>query len=326
MDDLPAARVYTGTDDGLFVFDIDSDGVEQVGRSLAGETVRSVSVHPDDSAIAAIACGLRGWGLHRTTTAGRSTRLLEFGESPVWDVSRDPADPEMLYVGTGPPGLYRGRAGQEFESLSDFEDLPSRDSWGDDDGSSAAGHLHGISVADGVLVAAVRHGAVVYSHDRGETWVDTLSGTDAHDTAIVDGRILATTGPEGTSTGGLYRSRDGREWTLVRRFEGMYVQEFAQSVDGRLYVNAMSDPEESGVGIWTSDDAGETWYSVGAVPPASLVGCRLLDVHPADATVVFHATHHGTGSRLVVSVDGGATWSEVGPTVPTVRAVTVASR
>ncbi|WP_435361409.1 hypothetical protein [Haloarchaeobius sp. DFWS5] len=322
---IDSCRAYVGTDDGLFVFDIEGEGVERVGRSLAGETVREVSVHPDDPATAAVGCGLRGWGLHQTTRAGDRARRVGFAEEWVWGVTRDPADPDALYVGTEPPGLYYGRPGEGFEPVGEFADLPSREDWSFGHEPFEAGHVHGISVAGETVVAAVEHGAIVFSRDRGETWHDALPQTDAHDTAIVDDTVLVTTGTAGDSTGGLHRAQlpELTDWTHVARFDELYAKELVRGVDGRLYLDAMYETGEAHVGLWTSDDDGQSWTSLGAVPPADVVGCNVLDTHPREPCVLFHATHNTYDSCLVVSTDRGAAWEEVGPSLPRIRTVDV---
>ncbi|WP_439028400.1 hypothetical protein [Haloarchaeobius sp. DT45] len=327
MESLAPCRVYVGTDDGVFTFDIDGERVERVGRSLAGETVREVSIHPDDPTVAAVGCGLRGWGLHRVSDAGDRARTVGFADEWVWGVTRDPADPDAVYVGTEPPALFHGRPGEgvrDFETISDFADLPSRESWTFGHDPFEAGHVHGITVSGATLFAAVEHGAVVFSHDGGETWHDALPGTDAHDTALVDGRVVVTTGTAGDSTGGLLWSEDTVEWHRISRFDGMYVKELARGADGRLYVDATPTPTEDTTGLWTSDDGGLTWTSVGAVPPASVVGCNILSTHPHDPATVFHAAHYSREAQLVVSSDRGATWTELGPQLPTIRTVDAA--
>ncbi|WP_267641842.1 WD40/YVTN/BNR-like repeat-containing protein [Haloarchaeobius amylolyticus] len=323
---LPACRVYVGTDDGLFTFDVDGEQVDRVGRSLAGETVRDVSVHPGDPDVAAVGCGLRGWGLHRVTDAGDRARTVGFADEWVWGVTRDPADPDAVYVGTEPPGLFHGRPGGDdgFETVSDFATLPTREDWSFGHDPFAAGHVHGITVADATLLAAVEHGAVLFSRDGGETWEDALPGIDAHDTALVEGRFVVTAGTAGDAAGGLLWSEDATEWHRIDRFDGMYVKELVQSADGRLFVDAAPDPTADTAGVWNSDDGGRTWTSVGAVPPASVVGCNLLSTHPTDARTLFHATHYAGEAQLVVSTDRGATWAEVGPQLPTIRSVDAA--
>ncbi|WP_435362700.1 WD40/YVTN/BNR-like repeat-containing protein [Haloarchaeobius sp. DYHT-AS-18] len=326
MESLGPCRVYIGTDDGLFTFDIADGQADRVGRSLAGETVREVSVHPDDASVAAVGCGLRGWGLHRVTDAGDRARTVGFADEWVWGVTRDPGDPDAVYVGTEPPGLFHGRPGEDdgFERVGDFAALPSRETWSFGHDPFAAGHVHGITVAGETLVAAVEHGAVVFSHDGGETWQDALPGVDAHDTVLVDDRVIVTAGTADDSTGGLLWSEDTIAWHRIGRFDGMYVKELVQGPDGRLYVDAIPDPDTDRAGLWTSEDGGRTWTSVGAVPPASVVGCNLLSTHPTDLGTIFHATHYGREARFVVSTDRGATWTELGPHLPTIRTVDVA--
>ncbi|WP_435334744.1 WD40/YVTN/BNR-like repeat-containing protein [Haloarchaeobius sp. TZWWS8] len=327
MEAPPSCRVYVGTDDGLFVLDVADDGVDRVGRSLAGETVREVSVHPEDPAVAMVGCGLRGSGLHRTTRAGDRARQVGFGDEWVWGVTRDPTDPDAVFVGTEPPGLYYGRPGEGFEQVADLDGLPSRDDWSFGHDPFQAGHVHGVSVEGETVVAAVEQGAVVFSTDGGETWDDALPGVDAHDTAIVDGRALVTAGTANGSTGGLYWAElsDLSDWHTLSRFEEMCVEELVRGIDGRLYFDGMHETGETDTGIWSSDDGGRTWTSAGVIPPTDVDGCNCLDTHPESKCVLFHSTQRAYDWRLVVSPDRGATWEEIGPTLPRIRTVDAVS-
>lgn len=60
--------LYVGTEDGLSIFRFEGDEqLKLIGHGLTGNAVRAIAVHPRDPRIAYVACGLRGWGLHRST-------------------------------------------------------------------------------------------------------------------------------------------------------------------------------------------------------------------------------------------------------------------
>ena len=105
VEGAPEARVaepvliYLGTAEGLATYRWTSDGIERVGGGADGNVVRDVSIHPDDSRDAFVGCGLRGWGLYRTTDGGRSVEEIGFADRWVWGVTRDPTAPQRATRG-----------------------------------------------------------------------------------------------------------------------------------------------------------------------------------------------------------------------------------
>lgn len=328
MTRIDPCRLYVGTDEGAFAFDL-GDGATRVGSGLDGETVRSFAVDPRNPDRAFVACGLRGWGLHLTRDGGRTFERVGFEDRWVWDVALDPTDPDVVYAGTEPPTIQRSDdGGRSWTDVPSVDDVPSRDRWTFFYEPFEAGHLHGIAVdprdPDRVY-AAVEHGAVVYTHDGGDTWHDALSGADAHDTVVVPAdpdRVLVSTGS------GLRVTEDaGATFEAVGRFEGLYVKDLQVSPHdpSTVFVDAASGPGADDARVYASHDGGGTWTPLGESPPASVTGSDLLAVHPTDPATLFYATH-GDGSGVVVSVDGGDTWDRVGPTLPHVRAVAAVPR
>ncbi len=186
---MPQCLLYVGTADGLLVHAYDpSRGLELVGRGLAGNAVRAISVHPHDPRVAYVGCGLRGWGLHRSGDAGGSFEPVAFADRWVWDVVFQPGDPRTLWVGTEPPMLYATRdGGQTFEAQRGLDRLPSRPRWHFFYPPFEAGHLHGIAIDPARperLFVAVEVGALVYTPDGGRTWREALAGHDLHRLAI----------------------------------------------------------------------------------------------------------------------------------------------
>jgi photosystem II stability/assembly factor-like uncharacterized protein len=302
----------------------------RIGSGLDGETVREFAVDPRDPDRALVACGLRGWGLHRTTDAGDAFETVAFEDEWVWGVTRDPSDPDVVYAGTEPPMLYRSEdGGRSWTEFPGIDDLPTRESWSFGYDPFEAGHVHGIGVdptRPERVYAAVEHGALLYTHDGGDTWHDALPGADAHDAAVVPGdpdRVLAATGS------GLRTSPDGGEtWRSLDRFEGLYVKDLQLSPHdpATAFVDATGGPGSDDAGIWVSRDGGYSWRSLDDVPPASVTGSCPLALHPTDPETVFHATHGDGESRVVVSADAGDSWERIGPALPHVRAVTAVER
>lgn len=311
--------LYVGTSDGLVVLRVRADGrVDGVGHAAHGNAVRGIAVRPDDPCVAYVACGLRGWGLHRTRDAGRTSELVGFADLWVWDVLFDPRDPSTLWVGTEPPMVYVSYdEGRTFRALDGVERLPSRPRWFFFHEPFRAGHVHGFALHSERpehLFAGVEHGALIYTHDGGATWQEALVGHDLHRVAVdpLDpDRVLAGTGE------GLFQSRDaGRSWDAVPYFAGMYVHGIAFSPHRPSQVFVYTATEASP--LHRSDDRGVHWRPIGSGLPANGPADPLA-VHPEEPDVLFYAGEASEGrGQLFVSADGGGTWERVNFGLPKV--------
>lgn len=317
-----SCRLYLGTEDGLRTARASPEGLAVSESGLEGNAVRAIDVAPGNPDDVFVGCGLRGWGLHRTTDGGGTFEPVGFAEEWVWGVRRHPANPHTVYVGTEPPMLYRSTdGGGTFRALDGIDDLPSRDRWTFFHEPFHAGHVHGIAVhpeRPERVFAGVEHGAVVYSTDGGATWNETLVGSDVHRVAIHPddpGRVFVATGA------GLHRSDDaGGEWTRVPDLRGRYLHaiEFHPDAD-RIYVYADRDR----MPVYRSDDGGESWEPAGEDLPAASPA-DTLRIHPGSPEVLFYVGDVDDGSRVFVSDDAGASWDAFGRLLPKVWRLEVA--
>ncbi len=313
--------LYVGTEEGVFVFRWRGTDVAQLGRGLQGNAVRGIAVHPEDARSVYIACGLRGWGLHRSQDAGQSFESLGFMEQWVWDVVFHPNDHQTLYIGTEPPMLYVSHdSGRTFDALQGIDALPSRSHWHFfhppfRDQPMKAGHVHGIALhpkRPERIFAGVEQGAVIFSEDGGQTWKEALVGHDVHRMAVDPAdpdRIFAGTGA------GLFVSEDGgKTWDPQPVLYG-YVHAIRFDPRRPETVYAYTDGSHP---LSKSTDAGRTWQTVGTeLPPAGPADS--LDLHPVDPAIVFYGGDTGPGqSRLFVSPDEGGTWRMLEAELPKV--------
>lgn len=309
--------LYVGTEDGVFVLEFAGGETGRlVGRGLEGNAVRGIAIHPNDPRVTYVACGLRGWGLHRTRDAGRSFERLGFADRWVWDVAFQPGDPRTLWVGTEPPMLYVTRDdGRTFRALEGIERLPSRARWKFFHPPFYAGHVHGVAIHPARprrLFAGVEHGALIYTCDGGETWHETLVDHDLHRVAVDPAdpdRVFAGAGE------GLFISEDaGTAWTAPAALRGKYVHAvaFDPRAPERVYVYVDAD----GAPLYRSDDGGRTWRGIGIGLPAARPADTLA-LHPGDGRILFYAGDLGKGrSRVFVSPDAGETWRPLAPDLP----------
>lgn len=315
--------LYLGTADGLRVARLTPDGLDVVAKAIPDNAVRALSVDPTDPTDVFVGCGLRGWGLYHTSDAGRTVRQCGFDDRWVWGVERHPSDLDSLYVGTEPPMLYLSPdGGATFDAFEGIDDLPSRPEWTFFHEPFYEGHVHGIDVHPDHpdrIFAGVEHGAVIYSHDGGETWAESLVGSDVHRVAVDPtdpDRVFAATGA------GLYRSDDvGREWSRIRDLRGQYLHAivFDPEARERMYVYAAEDAHP----VWKSRDGGNSWSPVGEGLPAARPA-DTVRLHPEEPETLVYAGDTDDGGRLFVSTDAGDAWHRIDQPLPKVWRLEVA--
>lgn len=321
---MDSCTLHVGTEAGVATLQWDGTRVTDLQSHDVGGTVREISVHPGNPDDVLAACGLRGWGLHRSTDGGETWQSVGFADEWVWGVTRDSTDPDTVYVGTEPPAIYRSDdGGNTWTDISVFDDLPSRDRWTFFYEPFQTGHVHGISIDPGNsdrIYAGIEHGALVYTHDGGETWHDALHGHDLHDTAVVGDVVLASAGE------GLFLSENGGETWTEEGFSDWYVKDLFVVVDDesptgeRVYVDAAQGSGNTVAAIWTSVD-GRDWDRIPDVPEVGVTGSCLLAV-VLDGTLL-HGAGDGDSGRIVAFEDNE--WRTVGPAFDSkVRALSTA--
>lgn len=318
--------LYIGTEDGVLVYGLDSGySMRLIGRGLQGNAVRAISVHPENSNIALIGCGLRGWGLHMTDDYGSSFHSIGFEDKWVWDVVYHPSDRNIIWVGTKPPMIYKSvDNGLTFMALNGVEHVPSRKMWKFFHPPFYSGHIHGITfnpVNPDQVFAGVEQGALLFSKDKGESWNDTLAGYDLHRIAFDLSNpeiILAGAGE------GLLLSRNGGvTWDMIPDMKNKYVHgiSFDPFHVGRIYVYA--DEEHSP--LYRSDNSATTWRPLGtglhAAKPSDNVS-----LHPTVADVLFYAGDVSNHESIVYSsIDAGESWLPISDRLPKIWRMKVVS-
>jgi len=177
--------------------------------------------------------------------------------------------------------------GESFLPVQAIEHLPSRARWKFFHPPFYAGHIHGFAISaarPGLVVAGVEHGALVYSHDAGQTWHERLVGFDLHRIAIDPKdphHLLAGAGE------GLFVSGDaGDTWAAVPTMQGKYIHAviFDPHVPDRVFVYA----DIPGSPLYRSDDNGLTWRTAGVGLPNAQPADTLC-LHPTMPDVMLYA-------------------------------------
>lgn len=318
--------LYLGTEDGLFVYSLDGyRSMNLIGRSLQGNAVRAIAVHPAMSNQAFIGCGLRGWGLYRTNDYAASVQTVGFAEQWVWDVVHQTDNPNVIWIGTEPAMIYQSiDDGNSFTAKEGIEQVPSRKRWMFFHPPFYSGHIHGIAFhphkVEQVL-AGVEQGALLYSLDGGESWQDALAGYDLHRIAYNPNNaehVLAGAGE------GLFESRDGGiTWNMLPDMKGKYIHgiAFDPFTAGRVYIYA----DDGDCPLYRSDDEGAAWLPVGKGLSAAKPSDNLA-LHPSLPDVLFYAADVTSRESIVYySNDAGETWSPNSDRLPKVWRVKAAS-
>ena len=310
-----------------------------IGPFRGGRTraVAGVPAQPDVFYIGAV-----DGGVWKTDDAGRTWKPI-FDDQPTQSIGAigvAPSDPRIIYVGSG-EGLHRPDL-----SVGDgiYRSSDAGRTWthlGLREGQQIADLAIDPRDADRVFVAVLGHPygpnperGIYRSQDGGKSWKQVLSkdqDTGGSAVAIDPARpqvVYAALwqdrlGPwedknqfQGTG-GGLFKSTDGGDtWRKLSRGLPENTSQvnltICASQPDRLYaVVGTPEPGEyssaAGLGVFRSDDAGESWTRITSDPrPALRIGggdLPVLRADPKNPDIVY-----STGIVTMKSVDGGRDW------------------
>lgn len=281
-------------------------------------------------------------GVWKTDDAGRTWQPV-FDEQPTQSVGAiavAPSDPNVIYVGSGEGlhrpdlsvgnGIYRstdgGRSWKHL-GLADGEQIPElvvdpRDS--NRLFAAVLGHPYGPNAERGIYRSL--DGGVTWQqvlHKDADTGGSAVAIDPTHPDIVYAALWRTRLGPwedknefNGTG-GGLFKSSDGgTTWKpltagLPQNLSQINIA-LAPSAPNRLYATAgTSEPGEyssaTGLGVFRSDDAGESWIRITSDPrPALRIGggdLPVIRVDPSDPDVVYCAS-----IVTMKSDDGGRNW------------------
>jgi hypothetical protein len=265
----------------------------------------------------------------------------------VWQLALPPEDPDVVYAGTEPQGLFRSEdRGETFEVVRGLLDHPHRKDWGAGYGGAAIHTVLPHVGASGSMTVAMSTGGVYQTRDGGESWSPANVGIKAYflpDPWPEFGQCVHKVARPAESTGrmyaqnhhGVYRTDDdGATWTSIA--DGLPSDfGFAMVVDPHdaetiyvfpLVADGERIPPGSKPRVWKSTDAGKSWTEHGkGLPDDDFYAAVMRDAMTADdasPTGVYFGARDGS---VYASRDAGESWQQVADHLPDVMCVRAAA-
>ncbi|MEE4640026.1 MAG: hypothetical protein V2J42_14930 [Wenzhouxiangella sp.] len=302
MSKLSAVAVLIGTRKGLFIARSNPDrqqfSIE--GPHIAGYEIQRAFLDPRSHGRCGYAAAHHPiWGIHiyRTDNAGRDWRPMDAVPShgddddsahlkTIWSLAPGPADqPETLYAGIEPPGLFVSRdAGKSWSCLEGFHRHPTAKRWHPAKGGCA---VHSLAASGHRLYAALAAGGTYRSNDAGASWAACNAGIRAP-------YLAERNAPAGHN-----------DHTLRMH----------PANPDRLY-------RQSHSGTWRSDDGGVSWHEITGGLPSDFGYALGLD--PADPDTLFTIPEASSQFRATVdgklrvyrTENAGADWQALTDGLP----------
>lgn len=232
------------------------------------------------------------------------------GDIPtIWSLAIDPVDPNIIFAGTRPSGVYRSRdGGQHWQRL----DVPI-----------AATCMIGETFVTALVVDADDHNVVwagveidgvFRSTDGGDTWTHLKEGMydpDVHDMTILPTRpkrLVVSTAAE------MFLSDDrGDTWHAIgikEKWPIPYARGMAVKPDNPnvLYAGCGQHTTGDAGHVLRTTDFGQRWEVLPLPTPANATIWGMA-THPADANRIVAFTLFG---EVFVTEDAGSNWRKIG--------------
>ncbi|MEA5388733.1 hypothetical protein VB779_18070 [Haloarculaceae archaeon H-GB11] len=175
---MPTA--FVALDDRVLGVDVDRPDTTETLAETSPECIAASPAVPER-----LFLGTVDSGLLRSDDGGDTWRNVLVAGDRVTAVRVSPNDPDVVWAGTEPSAVYRSTdGGDSWQDRPSLTDLPSASSWS----FPPRPHTHHVRwLAEAptdpdTLYVAIEAGALVRTHDGGETWLDRPSGSrrDTH--------------------------------------------------------------------------------------------------------------------------------------------------
>ena len=272
--------------------------------------VRCLSTDPDTPRTVLAGTDM---GLYQSPDAGRTWQLLDtpLSDYNVWNLTRDPRNPNVIYCGTGTPSpatLFKST-----DRGATWEQLPVQVA--ETCPNVGVPRFTGLAVDphdQQSIWAGIEVDGVRYSSDGGHTWRDVngaISNKDVHSLAIVAGppkSVIVV-----VNNGSFTSQDDGHSWDRA-----LATDVFPSTTPAASPSNPATQTPSSSASATsppaapapssapaTAAKPGTIWISPLSLTPPS----RAFGTHPSDPQLIFAGSRYG---YLYRSDNGGDSWSK----------------
>jgi len=261
----------------------------------------------------------------------------------VWQITPSPVEPDVVYAGTEPQGLFRSTdGGQRYEFVRGLWEHPHRPEWGAGFGGPAVHTIVPHATDPARMLVAMSTGGVYLTDDGGESWQASNAGIRAvyvPDPFPEFGQCIhkVTANPANPDQyfaqvhHGVYRSDDaGKTWDSIadglptdfgfaivaHPYRPGVIYSFPLEADSRRF------PPGFRCQVYRSEDAGKTWEPLSAgLPEEPFYPSVLRDAmctDNAETVGVYFGTRDGD---VYASRDEGEHWQLLASHLPEVLCV-----
>ncbi|MCC5809952.1 MAG: hypothetical protein JJU06_06230 [Ectothiorhodospiraceae bacterium] len=355
--------VLVGTQKGLFRLESDRNRRQWTleGPHLAGYEVLHAWLHPHLAGVGYAAIRHEIWGAHlyRTRDGGRNWEPLHaIPEYPperhqgnlkaIWHLAPGlPGEPETLYAGIDPAGLFLSRdSGTSWQGVDSLNFHPTRTTWEPAKGGFSLHSIHHCPTAPERLYAAVSAGGVYRSDNAGGDWYPINKGVRAENLPTgyaesghnIHRLVVHPVNPDRLYRqcyNGVYRSDDGGlAWTEIT--EGL-PSDFGYALateDGNpdavwvipIDSNHLRTAPGGRLRVFRSADGGRSWIPLTeGLPQQHAYVTVLREALCLDRQSPVGAYFGTSSGHVFASSNHGESWQCIAEFLPRVLSVTVST-